>query len=446
MSPALLAPWLLIAAAATEAPLQSGTLLTYRGAVAPAEGGADVGKTFDLFLYLAEKRDDAAAVDWVVVESGNGSWSWAERFGRLALDARWRSDSAGPALLYERTDGTSIVQLKLPWLAAPEALRVGAAWEEGNLQYGVLTEAKIDQWNTWQVLVRDRFGRRRQLWVDQQSPLVVRAVEQVFMGMGEEYQLQLRLAGVERLSDIRRKQLDEGFAALRTLRGKLQRTPRSEAVLFSARDLKILEENLPLVEAAATTAPLAELAKAARTDLTRQLGRADDVSALGQKYLGRKIEKFTLADLAGKTVSDESLRGRVTVLHFWEYRDQPLKEPYGQVGYLDFVYNRHKEKGVQVYGVAVDNRLDDDSSRGAAVRSVRKLAAFMNLSYPILLDGGQTLRKFGDPRTASAELPLFVVIGPDGTITHYQVGYYEVDRDRGLHLLEAEIAKAAGTR
>ena len=46
------------------------------------------------------------------------------------------------------------------------------------------------------------------------------------------------------------------------------------------------------------------------------------------------------------------------MLHFWEYRDQPLKEPYGQVGYLEFLFQKRKEEGVKVYGVAVDGRLN----------------------------------------------------------------------------------------
>ena len=66
----------------------------------------------------------------------------------------------------------------------------------------------------------------------------------------------------------------------------------------------------------------------------------------------------------------------------------------------------------------------------------------MNLSYPILLDEGSVLKSIGDPRTAGAELPLYVVVGRDGKVLHYHSGLYEVDRDRGLKEL-SEVVKQA---
>jgi hypothetical protein len=134
------------------------------------------------------------------------------------------------------------------------------------------------------------------------------------------------------------------------------------------------------------------------------------------------------------------------VLHFWDYRDEPLREPYGQIGYLDFLYHRRKAAGLQVYGVAVNSRLADETTRGAAERSVKKLKSFMNLSYPVLLDGGGLLRQFGDPRVIGASLPLFVVVGPEGTIVHYHVGTYEVQQDQGLKELDDVVAGLLGKK
>jgi hypothetical protein len=99
---------------------------------------------------------------------------------------------------------------------------------------------------------------------------------------------------------------------------------------------------------------------------------------------------------------------------------------------------------VKVYGVAVDGRLADPAERGQALRGIRKLKAFMNLSYPILLDSGGLIRNFGDPRPAGAELPLFIVIGPDGRIAHYHAGTYTVDRNEGLRELSTAVTKALG--
>jgi hypothetical protein len=154
------------------------------------------------------------------------------------------------------------------------------------------------------------------------------------------------------------------------------------------------------------------------------------------------VEDFSINGLGDDALSLDALKGQVTVLHFWDYRDEPLKEPYGQVGYLDFMYHRRRPDGLQVYGVAVDGRLADEKTRGAAERSVKKLRAFMNLSYPVVLDSGGFVKLFGDPRLVGANLPLFVVVGPEGKIIHYHVGHYDVHQDQGLKELDQVVQGA----
>jgi hypothetical protein len=70
----------------------------------------------------------------------------------------------------------------------------------------------------------------------------------------------------------------------------------------------------------------------------------------------------------------------------------------------------------------------------------------MNLTYPLLVDGGDATRQYGDPRKAGAKLPLFVVIDRTGKIVHYHAGHYEVDRDRGLEELEGAVKSALDNR
>ena len=138
-------------------------------------------------------------------------------------------------------------------------------------------------------------------------------------------------------------------------------------------------------------------------------------------------------------LKSEDLKGQVTVLHFWDYRSEPLEEPYGQVGYLDFLYGKRKEAGVKVFGVVVDDRLAEGDEKSAVLRGVRKFKSFMNLGYPLALDDGSLLKELGDPRALGAKLPLYLVIGPDGHIVQYHVGFHQVDRDRGLKALDDAI-------
>ena len=72
----------------------------------------------------------------------------------------------------------------------------------------------------------------------------------------------------------------------------------------------------------------------------------------------------------------------------------------------------------------------------AAQRSIRKLREFMNLDYTVATDAGKVLNTFGDPRKIDAKLPLWVVIGADGKVAHYKVGFYRIKADEGLRQLD----------
>ncbi|MGC3972056.1 MAG: TlpA disulfide reductase family protein [Pirellulales bacterium] len=185
--------------------------------------------------------------------------------------------------------------------------------------------------------------------------------------------------------------------------------------------------------------PAARLLTEADKDLKAQAGRTSALDKLRKEQVGRTLEKFQIAGLDGAALASEELADAVTVLHFWDYRDEPLKEPYGQVGYLEFLYDQHKEAGLKLYGVAVDTRFAQPESARTAAVGVRKFKNFMNLSYPILFDAGDLIRTLGDPRLQGGELPLFVVIGRDGKIAHYKVGHYAVDREAGLAQLNGVV-------
>ena len=122
------------------------------------------------------------------------------------------------------------------------------------------------------------------------------------------------------------------------------------------------------------------------------------LAKLSSKHVGQSVDKFTLESLGSEELCDADLRGKVTVLHFWDYRDDPLKEPYGQVGYLEFLHNRRRADGLKVYGVVVDGRLQQERTRQGGPGQRGKLKTFMNLTYPILLDDGKVLKQFDDPR------------------------------------------------
>jgi hypothetical protein len=428
---------------AADAPLSAGTQLTFRGGVeAVAQGAGKPLKTFDLTVWIVQRSDTGAEVFWLLDERGHGEFPWSEHFGRASLDACWRAAAGGPALLYDRGEGQSVVPIPLPLLAAENPLAAGASFQHDKLEFEVGKATKLNDRPAWEVSVRDPFGPKRVMTVDQGSPLVLALSERVIMGRGEEYQLKLEWIGSERVDEQPFAALGKAIEKLVALRARLNRPAQSPEAAWKNDQLAVLREQLPpLVELAAAT-PLGRLVAAAQRDVQLQSGRSDAVADLGAKFEGHAVEPFSLKGLAGEVLGQGDLGGHVTVLHFWDYRDEPLKEPYGQVGYLDFMAHRRQSGALQVYGVAVDGRLADDKTRGAAERSVRKLKEFMNLSYPVLLDAGSVIKQFGDPRLLGANLPLFVVIGPDGKILHYHVGTYEVHQDQGLKELDQVVARA----
>jgi hypothetical protein len=439
MLSAALAPLVL----AADAPLDVGTQLVFRGSVTPADSdGNTSGKSFDLTLWILSKSDTRAELFWLLDERGRGAFPWPSRFGRLAVDARWRSAAEGPALLYDRGEGRSVVPVPLPFLLTDGPLAAGVRWSEDKLEFHVDRASEFSGRPVWKVSARNPFGPKRQLLVDQSGPLVPRQTEKVVMGRGQEYEMQLDLVGSEQLSSPAWTAFVTAADKLTALAGKLNAPARSEEIALNGESLALLATELPALSQTVAATPLEGLVAEVQRDLKLQTGRADAVTQLTARFEGQMVEDFSAKGFGADALTRDGLAGKVTVLHFWDYRDEPLEEPYGQVGYLDYLYHRRQADGLRLYGVAVDGRLADEATRGTSERSVRRLKSFMNLSYPILLDSGPLVKQFGDPRLVGAGLPLFVVIGPEGKIVHYKVGNYEVDRDQGLKQLDEIVGKA----
>jgi hypothetical protein len=293
----------------------------------------------------------------------------------------------------------------------------------------------------WEIDVRSPYGHKRTLWVDKTSPLVVAVKETVFIGQGEEHKLAFELAESKQLSANEAAKMSGAMDAWLDLRKSLAWVPRSRREELSAEQIAALKAGLPKITESAAIGPLVAIAAAAERDATGQKNRAGAVAALADAIVGQPLGELKLTDLAGKPLSADALKGNVAVLHFWEYRDTPLEEPYGQIGYLDFLLRRKPE--TVVIGVHVDPRLAEDETRRASLAGAKKLKAFMNLSYAIYYDDGSLLKRLGDPRIAGGKLPLFVVVGKDGKVAVYHSGLFEVKATEGLAELEAIVEKLA---
>jgi hypothetical protein len=424
-------------------PMEVGTQLSYRGTMVPVrDDGNPTAKEFTLELVAVASENEAVDLVWTIEEQGRGGWTWLDRFGRCTVAAGKREATGiGPALLYVREEGHSIVPIVPLVFAGPEELAPETTWEEGRLEYRVVGQPQIDGRACWEVDARSPYGHKRTLFVAQDQPLVVALHETVFIGQGQEHKLKLELQATKQHTSDESAAIQAAAERWQALRSDLSWEPQSRREELSDEQLRVLKAALPKLLQTAAAGPLAAIASAAERDAAGQRNRAGAVAALREKALGRTIGQLPASDIHGKPLTAASREGKVTVLHFWTYRDTPLVEPYGQVAYLDYLLRRRGSDRVALLGIVVPESNTDETTPRAQAASARKLQAFMNLSYPIAVDDGSLLKALGDPRVGGGRLPLFVVVGPDGKIAEYHAGTYEVKASEGLVELDAIVGK-----
>jgi hypothetical protein len=424
-------------------PVEVGTQLSYRGTMVPVrDDGNPAAKEFALELVAVATEQDAIEFVWTLEEQGRGGWTWLDRFGRWTATADKREGTGvGPALLFVREDGKSVVPIVPLFFAGPEELAPEATWEEGRLEYRVVGQTQIGERECWEVAARSPYGHKRTLFVAQDQPLVVALHETVFIGQGQEHKLKLELQATKQLLPAEATAIAAAADRWQALRSDLAWEPQSRREELSDDQLRVLKGALPKILETAAGGPLAAIAGAAERDAAGQRNRAGAVAALRDAALGKTLGKLPASDIQGKPLSAEARAGKVTVLHFWTYRDTPLVEPYGQVAYLDYLLRRRGADQVAVIGVMVPESSTDDTSPRALAASARKLHSFMNLGYPIVVDDESLLKALGDPRIGGGRLPLFVVVAPDGKVAEYHAGLYEVKPSEGLAELDAIVGK-----
>lgn len=448
----IVAPWC-CALALTAAPVENqksetppaGVRIRYTGTVGLLSrgGGANAPEKIFTFTTLTAVDEDAAEAYWIVEEQGAVRRPWIEQFGKLAPAAAAGGVLAdGPGLLFEGESGRSVVNLPWPALTIPAGTKDGDRWEQGEVEFLQERTRMQDERPVRQVVVSNAYGKLRTLKLLDGDSAAIELRQRVFMNMGTEYELELRRAEKVALSAEELAAAKRGFDALIGLRKLAARLPRTVKESWNAADLAALQAAWPQAKAAAEGELLAGIVQAAERDLAAQGERAAGVAALSRQAVGVPVPEFTLETGDGKTITHEQLQGKVSLIHFWTYLDAPLEEPYGQVGYLDFLRSRPGLKDVQFFGVAVDGRFADESKKAAAARAVRKFKQLMNVAWPVGQDDGSVLKRFGDPRQSGAELPLFVVVGADGKVIHYHAGLHRTEKGKGLVELERILTAA----
>lgn len=416
------------------------------------EAQAPVVKRFSAYVQLQRHASGGHVVAFVLDERGRGTQAWPERFGELQFDSQHKVTHRGSWRLVYQHEAVSAtgVPLPLPLFEKGETLKLGDKWTSGRESFEVVKKKTIESRDCWQVDVMLNIGHKRSIWVQQGTPLVVAVEERVFVGQGEEYGLKMQLESTKPLEEKEVARLKTPWATLAKLKSDLKRSDDDVKPELSDEQIKLAGEVASRLEKEAADTPFGHLASVISKDVKAQLGRSDEVAALARKIVGQDSPDWKLVTLDKQPLDGKSLRGKIVVLHFWSYHGEPLEEPYGQVGYLDFLYGKRRRLGVEVIGVAVDGRLADPQTAPATLKSIQKLRGFMNLSYPIATDDGKVLERFGDPRRVGAKLPLWIVIDSEGKVASFHPGHFQINPDEGLreldNLLVSLIRRAKGTK
>lgn len=401
--------------------------IRFTGALTQAAPDGD--RLLRQFEALLLQSDDTNF--FAVLDDPREGCPWPESFGQFNS-----ANSARPHLLYEYDSNQYNLHLAPLILELPENAGEGSEWTTDGWTYEIGGTETVGKTWGWKIQARERRGRRQSLVVSTANGLLLKSSQEVFMGQGERFELSLVHATAKPLTDDVVDRVGQLQSALLSLQAGLKRRPDSQLTELSARQVEGAASQVSSLSALARDTPLQETVLRISRDIDRQQRRVAESMNRRKALIGKAAPKFTLSLVSGGTLSSDSLKGKTVVLHFWKYSDKPLSEPYGQVGYLEFLYGKRKLNGVEVVGVATNPALQQPNNARASRRSARKLTEFMNLSYSIGYDDGSLLRSLGDPRENGGELPLWVVISPTGQIAHHYGGFYEVDQRLGLKALD----------
>lgn len=127
-------------------------------------------------------------------------------------------------------------------------------------------------------------------------------------------------------------------------------------------------------------------------------------------------QNFTLESNQGNKITLNDLKGKVLILDFWATWCPPCK---AAIPKLIELYNKYQGQGVEVIGIALDDR-----------DKVIKLIKEMGINYPVLFDDQVTSKNY-----EIQSIPTLFVIDQKGKQVHKEIGFSE----EGFKAIEAKV-------
>ena len=97
--------------------------------------------------------------------------------------------------------------------------------------------------------------------------------------------------------------------------------------------------------------------------------------------VGAPAPKYSATTLAGDSASTTALAGKVVLLNIWATWCAPCRE---EIPYLQSLYAKHQRDGLEIIGVSVDARGQDDAIQG--------FVKDFGMTYPIWRDPDERIQ------------------------------------------------------
>ncbi len=123
--------------------------------------------------------------------------------------------------------------------------------------------------------------------------------------------------------------------------------------------------------------------------------------------VGDVAPPYTATTLAGDSVSTTALKGNVVLLNVWATWCAPCRE---EIPYLQTLHEMHRAKGLELIGVSVDTRGEDEAIRG--------FIADFKMTYPVWRDPDERIQSLFQ----ALGVPASYLIDRDGVIRWRRLG------------------------